>query len=102
MSSRDSDVLLARLLSQSTANLKADDVAVVRRLMISYGLIEEAYELFKKGWIDEYAWEQWNAWLISLRKNPYFAALHSGTAGMFDKDFQAHVSKLLESGLKAI
>ena len=99
MTGQDGDsFLFSRLLSRSNANLDANDVSVIRRLMISYGLIEEAYELFKKGWIDEEAWEQWNSWLKALSRNPHFSALHTSTAGMFDKDFQAHVSRLLESG----
>jgi hypothetical protein len=97
MSGGSADSLLfGRLLSQS-ANLGPDDLAVVRRLMISYGIIEEAYELYKKGWIDEEAWEQWNTWLKAISRHPHFKALHSSTAGMFDKQFQDHVSRLLGS-----
>jgi len=99
MSSQDNDnMLFARLLSQSNSSLDTKDVALIRRLMISYGIIEEAYELYKKGWIERDAWEQWNSWLKALARNPYFEKLHTSTAGMFDSDFQAHVSKLLDSG----
>ena len=99
MSGQDADnFLFARLLSQSNADLEAKDVGMIRRLMISYGIIEEAYELYKKGWIEEDAWEQWNTWLKALTKNPHFEKLHSSTAGMFDREFQAHVSRLLDSG----
>jgi hypothetical protein len=69
--------------------------------MISYGIIEEAYELYKKGWIDEDAWEQWNTWLKALSKTPHFETLHSSTAGMVDREFQAHVSRPLESGAES-
>jgi len=99
MSGQDADNLLfARLLSQSSADLESNDVAVIRRLMISYGIIEEAYELYKKRWIDEESWEQWNTWLKAISRNPHFKKLHSSTTGMFDKEFQAHVSRLLDSG----
>ena len=91
------DLLFARLLSQSEAKLDPKDVGLVRRLMISYGIIEEAFELYRKGWIGEDSWEQWNSWLKALIRNPYFKELHSATAGMFDKEFQAHVSSLLDS-----
>jgi len=102
MSGQDSDNLFfARLLSQDRASLEAKDVANVRRLMISYGIMEEAYELHKKGWIDEDAREQWNTWLKALSYTPHFETLHSSTAGMFDGEFQAHVSKLLESGAES-
>lgn len=98
MASQETDnVLFARLISQNEPNLDPKDVPLIRRLMISYGIIEEAYELYKKGWIDKDAWEQWNSWLKALARNPYFERLHTSTAGMFDSDFQAHVSKLLES-----
>jgi len=96
MSSENSeDALFARFVSDVGLDIK--DIPTIRRLMISYGIIEEAFELRKKGWIDDEAWEQWNTWLKALCRHPHFAALHSSTAGMFDKEFQAHVSRLLES-----
>ena len=98
MSSEDADNLLfARLVSEADGGLGPKDIGLIRRLMISYGIIEEAYELYKKDWIDEEAWEKWNTWLKALCRNPYFGSLHSATAGMFDKEFQAHVTRLLES-----
>lgn len=90
------DALLARLISPNK-EFDAKDLAAIRRLLISYGIIEEAYELHKKGWIDKDAWEQWNTWLKALCRNPHFATLHSSTAGMYDKEFQDHVSRLLGS-----
>ena len=95
MSGSESDPLFARLLE--TTDVKEEDLSVARRLLISYGIIEQAYELYKKGWIDEEAWEQWNAWLKALSRHPHFPTLHEQTAGMFDKDFQAHVTRLLEA-----
>jgi predicted S18 family serine protease len=97
MSGQESDSLFARFLA-SNADIKEGDLAAVRRLMISYGIIEEAYELYKKGWIDEEAWEQWNSWLKALSRHPHFPTLHARTAGMFDKDFQDHVTRLLDAG----
>jgi hypothetical protein len=64
--------------------------------MIAYGIIEEAYLLYKKGWIDKYTWDQWAAWLKSLSIHPQFNDMHSATNGMFDKDYQEFVSKMLE------
>ena len=93
-SGSNDDLLLARFLSPNT-ELDAKDLAAIRRLMVSYGIIEEAYELYKKGWIDGESWEQWNTWLKALCRHPHFARLHSMTTGMYDKDFQAHVSRLL-------
>lgn len=37
----------------------ADDVAVITNLLIAYGIIEEAFLLYAKKWIDEEAWRQW-------------------------------------------
>lgn len=65
--------------------------------MIAYGIIEEAYELYEKGWIDEETWEQWAAWLRVISKHPRFRTLHVGATGMFDKGFQAYVSRIIEA-----
>lgn len=92
------DNLFARLLSGAGVNLKVEDMGTIRRLMISYGIIEEAFVLYKKGWIDKDGWEQWNTWLKGLCRHPHFATLHNLTAGMYDKEFQDHVSGLLASG----
>src|SRR5437899_8912138 len=46
-SSSNDDLLLARLLSPNM-ELDAKDLATIRRLLVSYGIIEEAYELYKK------------------------------------------------------
>jgi hypothetical protein len=89
------DALFARLLS--SANIGATDAPTVRRLMISYGIIEEAYELYSKGWIDKESWEQWNTWLKAISRHPHFPTIHNATTGMFNKDFQEHVSRLLSS-----
>ena len=55
--------------------------------MIAYGIIEEAYELYKKRWIDRATWDQWDAWLRAIARYPQFATLHESTMGMFDDDF---------------
>ena len=95
--SRDDDLLFARLFSEDDG-VDPKDLATIRRLLLSYGIIEEAYELYKRGWIDKESWEQWNTWLKALSRHPHFARLHSATAGMYDKDFQEHVSRLLDTG----
>lgn len=90
--------LFARLLNQGEKELDSKEVTFIRRLLISYGIIEEAFELYKKGWIDKESWEQWDTWLRALCKNPYFAMIHKSSAGMFDREFQAHVTELLGAG----
>lgn len=96
MSGEGMDPLMARFLAADTG-IRDSDLSAVRRLMISYGIIEEAFELYKKKWIDDESWEQWNSWLKALIRHPHFRTLHARTEGMFDKDFQAHVTRLLES-----
>jgi len=96
MMSGTDDLLLARLIAPNE-EYGAKDVAEIRRMLISYGIIEEAYELYKKGWIDKESWEQWNTWLKALTRHPHFARLHSATAGMYNREFQDHVSGLIGS-----
>ena len=96
MSGSSGDPLFSRYMA-ADLNVPESEMAAIRRILISYGIIEEAYELYKKGWIDKESWEQWNAWLKTMTRHPHFAALHQRTLGMYDKDFQAHVSRLLDS-----
>ncbi len=74
----------------------ADDVAVITNLLIAYGIIEEAFLLYAKKWIDEEAWRQWAAWLRDLTKHPRFDMIHRRMKGQFDKRFQDYVSRVLE------
>jgi hypothetical protein len=90
------DLIMARLFSP-TKVLSKEEIAGIRRLMIAYGIIEETYELYKKKWIDEETWDQWDAWLMAICKHPLFAMLHKATSGMYDSDFQKHVSQVIES-----
>jgi hypothetical protein len=92
------DRLFSRLISQGETNPDPKEVSLARRLIISYGIIEEAYELYSKGWIDKESWEQWNAWLKSISRNPHFATIHKASTGMFNREFQEHVTRILESG----
>ena len=96
----DEDLLLSRLVAPNE-NIDPKDLAAIRRMLISYGIIEEAYELYKKKWIDENSWEQWNTWLKAMSRNPLFVRLHSATIGMYDQDFQDHVSEMLKANTSA-
>ena len=90
------DLILARLFSPAK-ELSKEEIAGIRRLMIAYGILEETYELYKKKWIDKETWDQWDAWLKVMIKYPNFPMLHVSASGMFDKDFQDHVSELIDS-----
>ena len=43
--------------------IAAEDISVIANLLIAYGIIEEAFLLYAKKWIDNDTWEQWAAWL---------------------------------------
>jgi hypothetical protein len=97
MSGQTEDNLMLMRLFAPAANLSTEELGAIRRLMIAYGILEEAYELYEKGWIDKETWDQWDAWLIAISKHPHFADLHRASTGMFDKGYQDHVTKVLES-----
>lgn len=73
------------------------DAAVYAHLLVAYGIIEEAYLLYRKHWIDEYTWQQWSAWLKSIAARPELRSIRSRTAGTFDSEFENYVSHLLKS-----
>ena len=87
--------LSRRLQSVAKGGLSEDEAAAAGSLLIAYGIIDEAYELYKKKWIDEETWGQWAAWLKSLSSAPGFAQLHEVTKGTFDPEFQKFVDKVI-------
>jgi hypothetical protein len=91
---------LARLLLANMSGVSADDLteteaAVYGHLLIAYGIIEEAFLLYRKKWIDEETWLQWSAFLEVLSKQPQFAVIHARASGTFDKNFEEYVSNIL-------
>jgi hypothetical protein len=89
--------LLRDWLSRDTkTKIAAEDVSIIANLLIAYGIVEEAFLLYTKKWIDEETWEQWAAWLRDLTKRPGFDLMHRRMKGQFDKRFQDYVSKVLE------
>jgi len=76
--------------------ITAQDASVSVHLLIAYGIIEEAFLLYVKKWIDKETWEQWAKWLKSLSRHPKFTQIHKRASGQFDKRFEAYVSKILE------
>jgi len=89
--------LLRDWLGRDTeTKIAAEDVSVVANLLIAYGIVEEAFLLYAKKWIDEETWEQWAAWLKDLTKHPRFDLIHRRMRGQFDKRFRDYVSKVLE------
>ena len=58
--------LLRDWLGRDTeTKIAAEDVSVVANLLIAYGIVEEAFLLYVKRWIDEETWRQWAAALGS-------------------------------------
>jgi hypothetical protein len=76
--------------------ISPEDITVIANLLIAYGIVEEAFLLHAKKWIDEDTWRQWAAWLKDLTKHPWFQLVHRWMNGQFDKRFQNYVSKVME------
>jgi hypothetical protein len=87
--------LLVARMGDPGEQLTEDEAAVYGHLLIAYGIIEEAYGLYKKGWIDKENWSQWSAFLEAIAQSPEFARIHAGTSGTFDGDFEDYVTKIL-------
>jgi hypothetical protein len=89
--------LLRDWLSRDTeTKIAAEDISVIANLLIAYGIVEEAFLLYAKKWIDEETWGQWATWLKDLTKHPRFDLIHRRMKGQFDKRFQDYVSKVIE------
>jgi len=92
---------LARfLLNETEGETSSEEATVYAHLLVAYGIIEEAFLLYQKKWIDEYTWEQWSAWLKVLCDLPQLRRIHERTRGTFDKRFEEYVTQMLET-LKA-
>jgi hypothetical protein len=76
--------------------ISPEEALVYGHLLIAYGIIEEAFLLSKKKWIDKATWEQWAAWLKVLSKHPQFIQMHGVTSGMFDKEYEDYVSRIMK------
>jgi hypothetical protein len=76
------------------------DAAMASQMMIVYGILEEAHELYSKKWIDRATWEQWDAWLRVMCGHPAFVAIHRRTRGMYNSGFEEHVASVLGEAAK--
>ena len=88
--------LLRDQLHGRNTKMESEEASVLVNLLIAYGIIEEAFLLYAKKWIDEETWGQWAAWLRDLTRHPGFDLMHRRMSGQFDKRFQDFVSKVLE------
>ncbi len=89
--------MLAKFLVDQTQEgvFSTEEATVYAHLLVAYGIIEEAFLLYSKKWIDEDTWQQWSAWLVALSEAPQFKRIHERTSGTFDKRFEDYVSKML-------
>ncbi len=89
---------LARfLVDDSERAVSREEATVYAHLLIAYGIIEEAFLLYKRGWIDDDAWQQWSAWLKVLCERPQMRNISQRTSGTFDKRFEEYVSDMIKS-----
>jgi hypothetical protein len=96
---------LARMIFANSPERKSEvmsneDAQIFSHLLIAYGIIEEAYVLRAKKWIEEDNWQQWAAFLRSISRHPLFVQMHELTRGTFDPGFENYVreSLLKETG----
>lgn len=87
---------LSKLLNQPDEKLSPEDEMTSAYLLMGYGIFEEVYSLYKKGWMDEETWKQWSAFLERMARHPLFRRIHNTTSGTFDKGFQDMVTRMIQ------
>jgi hypothetical protein len=88
----------SRLLMDYTGIESTPEEALVYgHLLVAYGIIEEAFLLYKRGWIDEDNWSQWSAWLKLLCDRPQIRMIQKRSRGTFDKRFEEYVDNLIKA-----
>lgn len=83
-----------RIQRISGREVTPDDAQTYAQLLVIYGIIEEAFTLYKKKWIDKESWEQWSTWASIMMEDPQFMLIHDSSLGTFDKDFEDYLTKL--------
>jgi hypothetical protein len=71
------------------------DKTLYNYLELNYELFERVYILRRDKWIDPKTWDQWNEWLKWLARHPLFTDVHNDNRGLFDRDFQELVDRIL-------
>jgi hypothetical protein len=88
---------LAKFLMDDPADSPAgQDPIVYANMLMAFGIIEKAFLLYQKGWIDKDTRTQWSTWLETLAGRPEFRSLHSRAAGTFDPRFENYVRDLIK------
>jgi len=83
------------LLEDTEERTTPEEATVYGHLLVAYGIIEEAFLLYKRGWIDKDTWEQWSQWLRILCDRPQMKNIHERTKGTFDKGFEEYVNNII-------
>jgi hypothetical protein len=86
-------LLISQIPGANPDGVTDEEAQTYGHILLAYGIIEEAYLLYKKKWIDEDTWHQWSAFLQSLSVQPSFRGIHEATAGTFDRGFEDYISK---------
>ncbi|MGA2877075.1 MAG: hypothetical protein ABSE82_16280 [Nitrososphaerales archaeon] len=87
--------ILENVNEAKAKEISKEDASIYAHLLLAYGIVEEAYLLYKKKWIDEETWRGWSVWLEGLASNPLFQQIHCVASGTFDKGFEEYVSKFM-------
>jgi hypothetical protein len=90
-----SKILINRIRGEDATGVSPEQARVYAHMLLAYGIMEEAYLLYAKKWMDEDNWQQWASWVRSMAKSSEFKQVHEVTIGTFDKGFQDFVSKVL-------
>ena len=85
-------LLLESVDAERSKQISEEEASVYGHLLLAYGIIEEAYLLYRKKWIDEKTWQQWSSWLEALAERPQFVDVHNAAAGTFDQEFEYYIS----------
>lgn len=78
--------------AENARNVSKEDASVYSHLLLTYGIIEEAFLLHTKKWIDDDEWQGWSAFLEGLSAHPMFLTIRRLAAGTFDKRFEDYIS----------
>ena len=83
-------------LSGREQEISVEEAELFAQLLVVYGILEEAFTLYKKKWIDKETWDQWAAWLSLMSEDPHFMMIHDTSRGMFDAGFEDFLERLVE------
>ena len=63
---------------------------------LNYELFERIFYLWKRGWIDNETWSNWETWLDDLCDHPIFLDVVKDNKGMFGAEFEKYITRRLK------